>query len=144
MILGLLGLAIYIFVLISPLVLIDVLGGWTFLIYPLYILTYIGFNGISQEAWVKEYGEPPDGPDHWYMGNMSLMIGMTIQGLSALIFFIIFAFNDGAGAFSTFIIGSIILAIIIKFNKYFQTFMDNYTKFLEWVYRLYKKFFRDY
>ena len=144
MILGLLGLAIYIFVLISPLVLIDVLGGWTFLIYPLYIRTYYGLEDISQKVWVEAHGEPPDGHDHWYIGDTSLMIGYTIQGLSALIFFIIFAFNDGAGAFSTFIIGSIILAIIIKFNKYFQIFTDNYTKFLEWVYRLYKKFFRVY
>ena len=144
MILALLGLVIYIFVLVSPLVLIDVLGGWTFLIYPLYIGTYYGFEDISKKAWVEAHGEPPDGADHWYIGDMSLMIGYIIQGLSALIFFIIFAFNDGAGAFSTFIIGSIILAIIIKFFKYFKVFIEKYSDFLEWVYRLYKKFFRVY
>ena len=110
MILALLGLAIYIFVLISPLVLIDILSGWTFLIYPLYIRTFHGIEDISKKAWVDAYGEPPDGPDHWYMADTSLMVGMVFQGLSALIFFIMFAFNDGAAAFSTVIIGSIILA----------------------------------
>ena len=140
MILALLGLAIYIFVLISPLVLIDVLGGWTFLIYPLYISTNLLLERIFQDDWVETYGEPPDGREgRWGVRNGFNQIFMAFQGLSALIFFIIFAFNDGAGAFSTFIIGSIILAIIIKFFKYFKVFIEKYSDFLEWVYRIYKK-----
>ena len=143
MILGLLGLVIYIFVLISPLVLIDILSGWAFLIYPLYISTDLLLERISQDDWVETNGEPPDGREgRWGVRNGFNQLFMAFQGVSALIFFIIFAFNDGTAAFSTVIIGSIILAIVIIFKRYFNSIWDNYTKFLEWVYSIYKKFFR--
>ena len=143
MILGLLGLVIYIFVLISPLVLINILSGWAFLIYPLYISTDLLLERISQDDWVETNGEPPDGREgRWGVRNGFNQLFMAFQGVSALIFFIIFAFNDGAAAFSTVIIGSIILAIVIIFKRYFNSIWDNYTKFLEWVYSIYKKFFR--
>jgi len=145
MILGLLGLVIYIFVLISPLVLINILSGWAFLIYPLYISTDLLLERISQDDWVETNGEPPDGREgRWGVRNGFNQLFMAFQGVSALIFFIIFAFNDGAAAFSTVIIGSIILAIVIIFKRYFNSIWDNYTKFLEWVYSIYKKFFRGY
>tara|TARA_B100000953_G_scaffold114995_1_gene94532 strand:+ start:28 stop:465 length:438 start_codon:yes stop_codon:yes gene_type:complete len=145
MILPLLGLAIYIFILISPLVLIDILSGWAFLIYPLYISTDLLLERISQDDWVETNGEPPDGREgRWGVRNGFNQLFMAFQGVSALIFFIIFAFNDGAAAFSTVIIGSIILAIVIIFKRYFNSIWDNYTKFLEWVYSIYKKFFRGY
>ena len=144
MILPLLGLAIYLFVLISPLVLIDILGGWTFLIYPLYISTDLLLERIFQDDWVETNGEPPDGREgRWGVRNGFNQVFMAFQGLSALIFFIIFAFNDGAAAFSTFIVGSIILAILIKFTRYFKFIWDSYIKFLEWVYSIYRKFFRN-
>ena len=143
MILPLLGLVIYIFVLISPLVLINILSGWAFLIYPLYISTDLLLERISQDDWVETNGEPPDGREgRWGVRNGFNQLFMAFQGVSALIFFIIFAFNDGAAAFSTVIIGSIILAIVIIFKRYFNSIWDNYTKFLEWVYSIYKKFFR--
>ena len=143
MILGLLGLVIYIFVLISPLVLINILSGWAFLIYPLYISTDLLLERISQDDWVETNGEPPDGREgRWGVRNGFNQLFMAFQGVSALIFFIIFAFNDGAAAFSTVIIGSIILAIVIIFKRYFNSIWDNYTKFIEWVYSIYKKFFR--
>ena len=145
MILPLLGLAIYIFILISPLVLIDILSGWAFLIYPLYISTDLLLERISQDDWVETNGEPPDGREgRWGVRNGFNQLFMAFQGVSALIFFIIFAFNDGAAAFSTVIISSIILAIVIIFKRYFNSIWDNYTKFLEWVYSIYKKFFRGY
>ena len=145
MILPLLGLVIYIFVLISPLVLIDILSGWAFLIYPLYISTDLLLERISQDDWVETNGEPPDGREgRWGVRNGFNQLFMAFQGVSALIFFIIFAFNDGAAAFSTVIISSIILAIVIIFKRYFNSIWDNYTKFLEWVYSIYKKFFRGY
>jgi len=145
MILPLLGLVIYIFVLISPLVLINILSGWAFLIYPLYISTDLLLERISQDDWVETNGEPPDGREgRWGVRNGFNQLFMAFQGVSALIFFIIFAFNDGAAAFSTVIIGSIILAIVIIFKRYFNSIWDNYTKFLEWVYSIYKKFFRGY
>jgi len=145
MILPLLGLAIYLFVLISPLVLIDILSGWTFLIYPLYISTDLLLERISQDDWVETNGEPPDGREgRWGVRNGFNQLFMAFQGVSALIFFIIFAFNDGTAAFSTVIIGSIILAIVIIFKRYFNSIWDNYTKFIEWVYSIYKKFFRGY
>ena len=141
MILPLLGLAIYIFILISPLVLIDILSGWAFLIYPLYISTDLLLERISQDDWVETNGEPPDGREgRWGVRNGFNQLFMAFQGVSALIFFIIFAFNDGAAAFSTVIIGSIILAIVIIFKRYFNSIWDNYTKFIEWVYSIYKKF----
>ena len=143
MILPLLGLVIYIFVLISPLVLINILSGWAFLIYPLYISTDLLLERISQDDWVETNGEPPDGREgRWGVRNGFNQLFMAFQGVSALIFFIIFAFNDGAAAFSTVIIGSIILAIVIIFKRYFNSIWDNYTKFIEWVYSIYKKFFR--
>ncbi len=145
MILPLLGLVIYIFVLISPLVLINILSGWAFLIYPLYISTDLLLERISQDDWVETNGEPPDGREgRWGVRNGFNQLFMAFQGVSALIFFIIFAFNDGAAAFSTVIIGSIILAIVIIFKRYFNSIWDNYTKFLEWVYSIYKKFYRGY
>ena len=145
MILPLLGLAIYIFILISPLVLINILSGWAFLIYPLYISTDLLLERISQDDWVETNGEPPDGREgRWGVRNGFNQLFMAFQGVSALIFFIIFAFNDGAAAFSTVIIGSIILAIVIIFKRYFNSIWDNYTKFIEWVYSIYKKFFRGY
>ncbi len=145
MILPLLGLAIYIFILISPLVLIDILSGWAFLIYPLYISTDLLLERISQDDWVETNGEPPDGREgRWGVRNGFNQLFMAFQGVSALIFFIIFAFNDGAAAFSTVIISSIILAIVIIFKRYFNSIWDNYTKFLEWVYSIYKKFYRGY
>ena len=145
MILPLLGLAIYIFILISPLVLIDILSGWAFLIYPLYISTDLLLERISQDDWVETNGEPPDGREgRWGVRNGFNQLFMAFQGVSALIFFIIFAFNDGAAAFSTVIISSIILAIVIIFKRYFNSIWDNYTKFIEWVYSIYKKFFRGY
>ena len=143
MILPLLGLVIYIFVLISPLVLINILSGWAFLIYPLYISTDLLLERISQDDWVETNGEPPDGREgRWGVRNGFNQLFMAFQGVSALIFFIIFAFNDGTAAFSTVIIGSIILAIVIIFKRYFNSIWDNYAKFLEWVYSIYKKFFR--
>ena len=145
MILPLLGLVIYIFVLISPLVLINILSGWAFLIYPLYISTDLLLERISQDDWVETNGEPPDGREgRWGVRNGFNQLFMAFQGVSALIFFIFFAFNDGAAAFSTVIIGSIILAIVIIFKRYFNSIWDNYTKFIEWVYSIYKKFFRGY
>ena len=133
---SILAIALYLFVLLSPLVLIDILSGWTFLIYPLYIFTCLGLLGCSEDDYLETNGEPPDGhQSHFGPARSFIMIFMTLQGISALIFFIIFAFNDGAGAFSTFIIGSIILGIVIKFYKYFKTFIDKCANFLESTYK---------
>ena len=133
---SILAIALYLFVLISPLVLIDILSGWTFLIYPLYIFTCLGLLGCSEDDYLETNGEPPDGhQSHFGPARSFIMIFMTLQGISALIFFIIFAFNDGAGAFSTFIIGSIILGIVIKLYKYFKTFIDKCANFLESTYK---------
>ena len=80
--------------------------------------------------------EPPDGwHDTEYRSEIGTSMVVGSQGISAIIFFIIFAFNDGAGAFSTFIIGSIILGIVIKFYKYFKTFIDKCANFLESTYK---------
>ena len=145
MVLALLGLVIYIVILLSPLVLIDILGGWTFLIYPLYISTYQLFEKVSQDDWVESHGEPPDGREgRWGIRNGFNLSSMALQGISALIFFIIFAFNDGAGAFSTFIIGSIILSIVIKFKQYFKPILDSYKKLIVWMFGFYKKYLRGY
>ena len=145
MVLALLGLVIYIVILLSPLVLIDILGGWTFLIYPLYISTYQLFEKVSQDDWVESHGEPPDGREgRWGIRNSFNLLSMALQGISALIFFIIFAFNDGAGAFSTFIIGSIILSIVIKFKQYFKPILDSYKKLIVWMFGFYKKYLRGY
>ena len=145
MVLALLGLVIYIVILLSPLVLIDILGGWTFLIYPLYISTYQLFEKVSQDDWVESHGEPPDTREgRWGIRNTFNLASMALQGISALIFFIIFAFNDGAGAFSTFIIGSIILSIVIKFKKYFKPILDSYKKLIVWMFGFYKKYLRGY
>ena len=106
---SILAIALYLFVLLSPLVLIDILSGWTFLIYPLYIFTCLGLLGCSEDDYLETNGEPPDGhQSHFGPARSFIMIFMTLQGISALIFFIIFAFNDGAGAFLSFIIGSIV------------------------------------
>ena len=145
MILALLGLVIYIFVLISPLVLIDILSGWTFLIYPLYISTYVLLANTSLKQTKEENEEPPDSwHDTEYMSDIGKSMVVGSQGLSALIFFIIFAFNDGAGAFSTFIIGSIILSIVIKFKQYFKPIVDSYKKLIVWMFGFYKKYLRGY
>ena len=145
MVLALLGLVIYIVILLSPLVLIDIIGGWTFSIYPLYILTYQLFEKVSQDDWVESHGEPADGREgRWGIRNTFNLTSMALQGISALIFFIIFAFNDGAGAFSTFIIGSIILSIVIKFKQYFKPIVDSYKKLIVWIFGFYKKYLRGY
>ena len=140
LILSFLKIAIYIFVLISPLVLIDILSGWTFFIYPFYISIRLDLENIYLKDLMENGTEPPDGwHDTEYFSDIAKGWIVISQSISALIFFIIFAFNDGAGAFSTFIIGSIILAIIIKFFKYCKVFIEKYSDFLEWVYSIYKK-----
>ena len=142
---SILAIALYLFVLLSPLVLIDILSGWTFLIYPLYIFTCLGLLGCSEDDYLETEGEPPDGhQSHFGPARGFIMIFMTLQGISALIFFIIFAFNDGAGAFSSFIISSIILSIVIKFRRYFNSILNTYGKLLELMFGFYKKFLRDY
>jgi len=131
-----LAIALYLFVLLSPLMLIDILSGWTFLIYPLYIATYILLANTSLKHTKENNKEPPDGwHDTEYRSEIGTSMVVGSQGISATIFFIIFAFNDGAGAFSTFIIGSIILGIVIKFYKYFKTFIDKCANFLESTYK---------
>ena len=131
-----LAIALYLFVLLSPLMLIDILSGWTFLIYPLYISTYILLANTSLKHTKENNKEPPDGwHDTEYRSEIGTSMVVGSQGISAIIFFIIFAFNDGAGAFSTFIIGSIILGIVIKLYKYFKTFIDKCANFLESTYK---------
>ena len=140
LILSFLKIAIYIFVLISPLVLIDILSGWTFLIYPFYISIRLDLENIYLKDLMENGTEPPDGwHDTEYFSDIAKGWIVISQSISALIFFIIFAFNDGSGAFSTVIIGSIIVAILIIFKRFFNSIWDNYVKFLEWVYSIYKK-----
>ena len=141
MIVSILKIALYLFVLLCPLVLLDILSGWTFLIYPLYISTDLLLERIFQDDWVETYGEPPDGREgRWGVRNGFNQVFMAFQGLSALIFFVIFAFNDGAGAFSTLIIGSIILGVVVTFRRYFKPIVDSYKKLIVWIFSLYKKY----
>ena len=84
---------------------------------------------------MKENEEPPDGwHDKEYMSDIGKSMVVGSQGLSALIFFVIFAFNDSAGAFSTVIIGSIILGIVITLRRYFKPIEDGYKKLIVWMF----------
>ena len=135
MIVSILKIALYLFVLLCPLVLLDILSGWTFLIYPLYISTYLLLANTSLEQTMKENEEPPDSwHDTEYMSDIGKSTVVGSQGLSALIFFVIFAFNDGAAAFSTLIIGSIILGIVVTFRRYFKPILDSYKKLIVWMF----------
>ena len=135
MIFSILKIALYLFVLLCPLVLLDILSGWTFLIYPLYISTYVLLANTSLKQTMEENEEPPDSwHDKEYMSDIGKSMVVGSQGLSALIFFVIFAFNDGAGAFSTLIIGSIILGIVVTFRRYFKPIVDSYKKLIVWMF----------
>ena len=84
---------------------------------------------------MKENEEPPDSwHDTEYMSDIGKSMVVGSQGLSALIFFVIFAFNDGAAAFSTLIIGSIILGIVVTFRRYFKPILDSYKKLIVWMF----------
>ena len=140
-----LAIALYLFVLLSPLMLIDILSGWTFLIYPLYISTYILLANTSLKHTKENNKEPPDGwHDTEYRSEIGTSMVVGSQGISAIIFFIIFAFNDGAGAFSSFIISSIVLSIVIKFRRYFNSILNTYGKLVELMFGFYKKFLRGF
>ena len=135
MIVSILKIALYLFVLLCPLVLLDILSGWTFLIYPLYISTYVLLANTSLKQTKEENEEPPDSwHDTEYMSDIGKSMVVGSQGLSALIFFVIFAFNDGAAAFSTLIIGSIILGIVVTFRRYFKPNLDSYKKLIVWMF----------
>ena len=135
MIVSILKIALYLFVLLCPLVLLDTLSGWTFLIYPLYISTYVLLANTSLKQTMDENEEPPDSwHDTEYMSDIGKSTVVGSQGLSALIFFVIFAFNDGAAAFSTLIIGSIILGIVVTFRRYFKPILDSYKKLIVWMF----------
>ena len=141
MIISILKIVPYLFVLLCPIVLLDILSGWTFLIYPLYISTYVLLANTSLKQTKEENEEPPDGwHDKEYMSGIGKSMIVGSQTLSALIFFVIFAFNDGAGAFSTLIIGSIILGVVVTFRRYFKPIEDSYKKLIVWIFSLYKKY----
>ena len=134
-IISILKIALYILVLLCPLLLIDILSGWTFLLYPLYISTYILLANVSLKHTKANNEEPPDSwHDTEYMSDIGKSMVVGSLGLSALIFFVIFAFNDGAGAFSTLIIGSIILGIVVTFRRYFKPIVDSYKKLIVWIF----------
>lgn len=85
--------------------------------------------------------EPADGwHDTKYFSGMQTAFIATTQSISALVFFIIFALNDGADAFSTVIIGSIFLAIFVSYRRYFKPIEDSYKKLIVWIFSLYKKY----
>ena len=135
MIFSILKIVLYLFVLLCPLVLLDILSGWTFLIYPLYISTYVLLANPSLKQTMDENEEPPDSwHDTEYMSDIGKSMVVGSQGLSALIFFVIFAFNEGAAAFSTLIIGSIILGIVVTFRRYFKPIVDSYKKLIVWMF----------
>jgi hypothetical protein len=140
-IISILKIALYILVLLCPLLLIDILSGWTFLLYPLYISTYILLANVSLKHTKANNEEPPDSwHDTEYMSDIGKSMVVGSQAISALIFFIIFALNDGEGAFSTLIIGSIILAIVIPFRRYLKPVVDSYKKLIVWMFGFYKKY----
>ena len=135
MIVSILKISLYLFVLLCPLALLDILSGWTFLIYPLYISTYVLLANTSLKQTKEENEEPPDSwHDTEYMSDIGKSMVVGSQGLSALIFFVIFAFNDGAAAFSTLIIGSIILGIVVTLRRYFKPILDSYKKLIVWMF----------
>ena len=140
MIISILKIALYLFVLLCPILLLDIISGWTFLIYPLYISTYVLLANTSLKQTKEENEEPPDGwHDKEYMSGIGKSMIVGSQTLSALIFFVIFAFNDSAGAFSTIFIGSIILGIVITLRRYFKPIVDSYKKFIVWMFGFLKK-----